>query len=95
MALHPGILISLTLTFDEVRYDHWKSKKEKYQKIKKNKILKNKITKKQTNKKIKKSFPCKALCKYEKLRESNIREREKSMIKAGFYDDYYSWVWSI
>ena len=48
------------------------------------------MIKKQTNKKIKKSFPCKALCKYEKLRESNIREREKSMIKAGFYDDYYS-----
>ena len=38
-----------------------------------------------------KPFPCKDLCEYEKLRENNIREREKAMIEAGFYDDYYKY----
>ena len=32
-------------------------------------------------------LPEKELCEYEKLRNSNIREREKAMAESGFFDD--------
>ena len=50
--------------------------------------------KKERNEKIKAAlntpinpFPDKELCAYEKLRESNIREREEAMEKSGFFAD--------
>ena len=32
-------------------------------------------------------IPVRELCKYEKLRLSNIEEREKAMAESGFFDD--------
>ena len=32
-------------------------------------------------------FPAGELCEYEKLRISNIQEREKAMAESGFFED--------
>ena len=34
-------------------------------------------------------FPEREKSKYEKIRENNIKEREKAMVEAGFFEDLY------
>ena len=36
-------------------------------------------------------LPEKEMCEYEKLRENNIKEREKAMEEAGYFEDLHNY----